>query len=300
MHFVHNLSMIDRIRSFLAVLEDGSVNKAALRLGMTQPTVSRHIQSLEQELGGSLFERDSRGMRPTDLGFFVRDKLLPVLSEFDAAIVDINAFAQGRHYQIKIGYIGLAATKYLNPALAKLKKEYPDLKLVLHDLTPMEQLDALRKGNLDIAMIGQDMIDLAEDFYQRKAASLGVCVVLPLSHPLSDRMSFSLSELSSELFVGVAEDAVPGRNAWIRQICEQAGFTPRFIAKTNHVSETYTLVVSEGAVALLPDYLEGAPPPGAVHRRLEDPWATWDLYVLRQRGRGSDAVKRLFSLIGKC
>ncbi len=292
--------MIDRIRSFLTVLQEGSVNKASQRLGVSQPTLSRHIQSLEIELGGALFDRGSKGMQATDLGFYLRDTILPVLKEYDGAIKDITAFAQGRYYQIRIGYIGLAATKYLNPALAKLKKEFPDLKLQLYDQTPMEQLQSIRAGKLDIAMIGQDMIHLADAFYQRRAVSLGVCAVLPVTHPHSEKERISLSDLNQDLFIGVSEDAVPGRNQWIEQLCSLAGFKPRFIEQTGNVSETYTLVVSEGAVALLPDYLEGAPPPGVVHRPLSDTWAKWDLYVLRQRGRGSDAVKRLTQLIGKC
>lgn len=292
--------MLDRIRSFLVVLEEGSVNMAARRLGVAQPTLSRHIQSLEVEFGAPLFERDSRGMRPTDLGYFVRDTFLPVLNDYDAALSEAQAFAQGRHYNLRVGYLGLAATRYLNPALALLKQEYPDLKLLLYDQSPREQVESLRAGKLDIAIIGQDTIDMAEDFYQRRAARMGVCVLIPAAHPLTERMEFPLAELEKELFVGVSEKAVPGRNFWISQLCSNAGFTPKFIAKTSDVSETHTLVVSEGAVALLPDYLEGAPPPGIVYRRLSDKWATWDMFVLRQRGRGSDAAKRLFSLIGKC
>ena len=125
--------MLERIRSFLAVLEAGSVNQAANRLGVAQPTLSRHIQSLEQEIGGPLFERDTRGMLPTDLGFHLRDTLEPVLNSYDLAIADVCAFAQGRQQQVRVGYLGLAASKFLNPALSGLKESYPDIKLLLFD-----------------------------------------------------------------------------------------------------------------------------------------------------------------------
>lgn len=290
--------MLERVRSVLVVLEEGSVNRAALRLGVAQPTLSRHVQSLEQELGAPLFERGPKGMQPTDFGYFLRDKFAPILKQWDLTRADVSAYAQGRSNQLRVGYIGLAAAKYLNPALATLKREFPDLKLLLFDHTPFEQIQSLREGHLDVAIVGQEGAAMAEDFYQRSPARLGVCVTLSMDHPLSSRESFSLSELESERFVGVSEKAAPGRNNWIVQLCAKAGFKPQFIAETNTVSETFTLVASERAVALLPDYVDGSPPPGIAYCRLSDKWASWKLYVLRQRGRGSNAARRLVDLIG--
>lgn len=291
--------MWGRLRSFMAVIDTGSVNRAALQLGVAQPTVTRHIQSLEQELGGVLFERGARGMGPTDLGFYVRDKFAPMLKDYDLARAEVVAFAQGRHSQLRVGYIASAAAKYVNPAVSVLKAKFPDLKLLWFDQTPFEQLEALRAGQIDVAVVGQEGAALGDEFYQRCRAQLRVRVALPADHPLSGRESFSLKELKSEGFIGVAEDAVPGRNRWIEALCGQAGFRPRFVAKTSSITETYTRLASERAVALLPDYQEGAPPPGVAFSRLSDRWARWGLYVLRQRGKGSAAARCLVDLIGR-
>ena len=91
------------------MLEAGSVNRAAGQLGIAQPTLSRHIQSLEQEIGGQLFERDNKGMLPTDLGFHLRDSFEPILKNYDLALAEACAFAQGRQQQLRVGYLGLAA-----------------------------------------------------------------------------------------------------------------------------------------------------------------------------------------------
>jgi DNA-binding transcriptional LysR family regulator len=290
--------MLGRIRSFLAVIEEGSVNRAAMRLGVAQPTISRHLQSLEQEFGGALFERRTNGMGPTDLGYFVRDKFIPLLKDYDLARAEVTAFAQGRQGQLRVGYIGSAAAKFVNPAAAVLKREFPALKLLWLDQTPSEQLAALRAGQIDLAVIGQEGAALGGEFYQRCRARLRVCVALPSDHPLAARDSFPLLELKSETFIGVSESAVPGRNRWIGQLCAKAGFRPRFVAETTNISETFTLIASDRAVALLPDYLQTAAPPGVAFCRLSDPWARWELFVLRQRGRGSAAARRLVELIG--
>jgi len=290
--------MLGRIRSVLAVLEEGSVSRAARRLGVAQPTLSRHIQSLEQEIGAPLFERGSWGMRPTDLGFQLRERMGPVLKHYDVARAEVMAFAQGRHQQVRVGYLGLAAARFLNPALRALKEAHPDVKSVLLDQTPAEQLQALREGTIDVALIGQEGAALAEDFYQRCPVRLPVCVVLPIDHPLCGQEVFSLKKLIGESFVGVSDEAVPGRNRWITDLCVKAGFRPRFIAQTQTVTETFALVAGEGGVALLPDYLEGSAPPGVAFRRLSDRWARWGLFVLRQRGRGSPAARFLVDVLG--
>ncbi len=290
--------MLERIRSLLTVLAEGSVNRAARRLGVAQPTLSRHIQSLEQELGAPLFERGSWGMRPTDFGFFVRDKFAPLVRDHDFARAEALAFAQGRHQQLRVGYIGLAAARYLNPALASLRREFRGLKLLLFDQTPAEQLQALREGRIDVAVVGQEGGVLGEEFFRRQAARLGVRVALPADHPLAALPSLALVQLKRERFVGVSEQAVPGRNKWIKQLAAKAGFRPRLLADSGSITETFALIAGEGAVALLPDYLDGSPPPGITYVVLSDKWATWTLYVMRQRGRGSAAAIRLVDLIG--
>lgn len=289
--------MLREIRSLLVVMDEGGVNQAAARLGLSQPTVSRHIFALEQEWGGTLFERSARGMRATALGYFVRDRFAPLLKEFDLATAEVLEHAKGRHGQLRVGFIGSAAGRFLNPALAQLKKEFHDIRLFLLDQTPREQIDALRNGRIDVAMIGQEADAHREEFHARISARLGVLAVLSADHPLSERTSLDLSDLRGERFVGVSPEAVPGRNAWMASLCAKAGFRPRFMAETSSISETFALVAGEGAVSLIPDYMDGPAPPGIQFVRLANKYAQWNLLVMRQRGAGAASARRLVDLI---
>lgn len=289
--------MVREIRSLLVVMEEGGVNQAAARLGLSQPTVSRHIFALEQEWGGRLFERSARGMKPTSLGFFVRGKFAPLLKEWDLATAETMAHAKGRHDQLRIGFIGSAAARHLNPALVRLKLEFPGIRLFLFDQTPHEQLEALRAGAIDVAIIGQEADVHRNEFHSRIAARLGVLVVLPSDHPLAARPGLELRELKGERFVGVAPDAVPGRNAWIASLCAKSGFKPRFAAETTSISETFALIAGEGLVSLIPDYMDAPPPPGIRYIPLTNKHATWNLHVMRQRGSGLASARRLVELI---
>ena len=94
-----------------------------------------------------------------------------------------------------------------------------------------------------------------------------------------------MSELKDEMFIGAAEEAVPGRNRWVAKICRRAKFRPRFVHYGESLANTLSLVVSEHSVAIVPDYLRQIPTPGVAVRPIVDAGATWDFLVVWQRGR---------------
>jgi DNA-binding transcriptional LysR family regulator len=291
--------MLDRIRSLLVVMEEGSLNRAATRLGVSQPTLTRQLQSFEAEVGASLFERGSWGVRPTDLGYRLREKMLPVLRAYDLAWAEITAHAQGRQTQLRVGYLGLSAARYLTPALGKFQEAYPEIKLWLFDQTPQEQLEALRAGDLDLALIGQEGASLSDEFYQQKIARIGIRAAVPSNHSLANREAISLSELSGERFIVPSETAVPGRKQWIARLCREAGFRPHWLAETEAVAETFARIVGVRGVRILPDYMGKTPPPGIAMVSVSDRYATWDFTLLRQRGRMSPACRDLIRWISE-
>ncbi len=290
--------MLDRIRTILTIMEEGSLNRAATRLGVSQPTLTRQIHAFEAEAGAPLFERGSWGVRPTDLAYRLREEMAPVLKAYDLAWAEITAHASGRQSQLRIGYLGLAAGRYLTPVLGKFQEAHPGVKLWLFDQTPSEQLQALRAGDLDLALIGQEGASLADDeFYLQRIARVGVLAALPSNHALAGNDAITLAELRGEGFLVPSEETVPGRKKWVASLCREAGFRPRWLGRTDSVAETFARIAGERGVSLLPDYLEGAPPPGIALVRLSDRFATWDFILLRQRGRITSACRDLVRFI---
>ena len=118
--------VIDLLRTFLVVLEEGSLSRAATRLHVTQPSLTRRMQALETEIGGPLLERQSSGVQPTALGQAVLAGMRPVLAQYDTALADLRRHARGQRAELRIGYIGSAAHAYLNPALGALRRKHPE------------------------------------------------------------------------------------------------------------------------------------------------------------------------------
>ena len=176
----------------------------------------------------------------------------------------------------------------------ELEREY----MALGEVIGLSSEASLRAGDLDLALIGQEGASLGdEEFYRQRIARIGVRAALPSNHPLADRNTISLSQLSGEGFIVPSETTVPGRKQWVTRLCREAGFRPRWLAQTEAVAETFARVVGERGVSLLPDYLEKTPPPGIALIRLSDQFATWDFTLLRQRGRMPPACRDLIRWI---
>lgn len=291
--------MLDRISALLTVLEEGSVNRAAVRLRITQPALSRQMKSLENDIGGKLLERETSGVKPTGLCHSLVKSIKPVIASYDAAIAEIRREARGIRSELRIGYLVSAAQPILTPALARLRESHPDLKLKLHDMSPKEQIDALRAGEIDIALTGQEGIVAAGDFYSMKLRSYGVCAALSASDSLSKRKMVSISEFKGKDFIGIDEDQMPGRNHWITSLCRTAGFKTRFAAVTDGINNVLSLVVSESAVTLMPDYFSKFTHPGVCFIPVSDPKARWDFIVLWQRGKVPASTRALVDALSE-
>ena len=289
--------MLKRMQAFLTVIEEGSVNRAATRLRMAQPALSRQMQSLENEVGGRLLERRPSGVVPTGLGHALAKSMRPVLSAYLSALTEVRREARGLRAELRIGYLMTAAQSLLTPALARLRRTHPDLKLQLRDLSPREQIEALRAGDLDVALIGQEGVVATRDFHHRKLCSLGVCAALARGDKLATRRSISLPELKARSFIGIDEQEMPGRNQWMTAICRAAGFKPRFDVVADGITNVLSLVVSEAGVTLVPSYLGEFPHPGVVLVPVRDAAASWDFVLLWQRGRIPDATRALIDAL---
>jgi DNA-binding transcriptional LysR family regulator len=284
---------LDLLRSFFEIATLGSLNKAAERLRVSQSTLTRQMHALEHDIGGALFERSPSGVALTATGHVLLDGMKPLLAKFDAALGEARKLARGQSASLRVGYIASAAQEYLNPALAALRRSHPEVKVKLLDLSPGEQIQALRKGEIDVALIGHAGSFLAKEFYVKRLSVLPVLAALAETHPLAGTSSVALADLRGDLFVGALEQDMPGHNRWVTQICRKAGFRVRFVEDADSLTHGLALVVTESAVSLLPEYAKKISVPGVVFRPLKEPAPKWDLLVAWQRGRVSAPLRTL-------
>lgn len=299
MRFLHHHgAMLLQLRSFLAVIEEGSLHRAATRLHLSQSALSRQMQALEHELGGKLLERSSSGVRPTIGGHALVAKMGAFLASYDAALLEVRRIVRGESDQLRIGYLDSAFHEYLDPALHKLRRIHPGTKVKLLDLFPGEQITALRRGEIDLALIQQSGKLLERDFYTRKLAVVTSIVALPGGHPLASRNQVQLLELNGETLISDSGDDVPGYRRRLIQLCRMCGkFRPRLIGNTGGLAGALAMVAGEDAVAILPAFMRHRTSPGVVMIPVADTQATWDLFVVWQRGHIPEPLRTLLNAL---
>src|SRR5687767_5467928 len=288
---------LDLLRTLFSISEFGSLSKAAQQMHVSQSTLTRQMQALETEIGGQLLERGHSGVALTAAGHTLLEGMRPVVARADIIISEARKLARGQSSSVRIGYLMSAAGEYLNPALAALRRSHPETKVQLVDLSPGAQIAALRRGELDVLVMGNINAAISREFFVRRIATFPVVVALPEAHALADNDDVALGDLRKEMFVGANPDDIPGFNNWIIQLCRRAGFRPKIVENASGLTHTLSLLVAENAVTLLPALVQGFKVPGVTFRPLRGAAVKWDLQVAWQRGKITEPVRELVNLL---
>lgn len=137
-------------RYFLAVGEALSFTKAAARLRIAQPALSRQVQDLEEEIGVDLFKRSPRGVTLTAEGKLFLAEVRELLKRIDESVVKVRELARGHYGDLHVGYASSFTVELMPPAVAAFEKQFPRVNLVLHDVSRAELIEGLESGALEL------------------------------------------------------------------------------------------------------------------------------------------------------
>lgn len=186
------------LRYFIAVAEQENVSRAALKLHVSQPGISRQIHDLEEEIGFPLFERSAKSLRLTDAGRKFLDEARAVLQRADDAVKNARAVAQGAGGEIHVGYAPSLTIQILPRALRAFQGKFPQTRVSLHDLSSEEMLAGLRADTLQVALTVQPPRKMARGLAFRELARYPICVAFPPKHPLAKAKTVALEQLAGE------------------------------------------------------------------------------------------------------
>lgn len=267
-----------QLRYFVAVAHELNFTKAAEKLRIAQPALSRQIRQLEDELGVTLLERNKHAVHLTECGQAFLAEARAILEKSEEAKRVAQDTSRSPHGHLNVGYVwGLFHT--VVPALVtRFRQQHPDITINLFDLTATQQADALREGRLDLGFIG---FAFEADEARLEKRSIGHCefvAALPKAHPVARKRKVQLHWLADEFFFVISEENYPGAARFITDACGRAGFRPRILQAAERGHTILGLVSGNCGVALLPDPLRALPHPGVVFRSLAEP-PRGELYV---------------------
>lgn len=238
-----------QLRYFLAVADEGNLTRAAQRMHIAQQSLSQQILQLESQLGVTLFERSTRGMRLTDVGAVLLREARPVLAQVERAVDSVRRAARGEPGELRVGFLSSVANYVMPPVLRAFREDHPDVILRAHDVTIAALVAGLREGSLDAGLSREPLVD---DLATEVVLHEPVAAVLPSGHRLADREDLTLADLADEPWVLTPRTSWP---PWHRRYDEdfaRAGYRPRVVQRGTSPQNLLALVAAGVGVTRLP------------------------------------------------
>src|SRR5512133_3444151 len=256
------------IRYFTAAAEELNISRASRRLNVSQPAMSRLIHDLEEELGTVLFVRERFGLQLTAAG----EKLLVFTHQIlDISNEAVRVVGNMPGTSLNIGFVALSISSFLGVALRTFRDANPGVSVKIHELSPAAQILALRKKQIDIALIDNPCGFVPLDEFETTVLfEKQLMVAILESHHLATRRLISLKDLEKEDFIGYSEESFPGRNQAISHACEEVGFEPNFLLQGDSLVEVLAMIGSGSGVCLIPTDVVSMPYPGVKFIKIKE------------------------------
>jgi DNA-binding transcriptional LysR family regulator len=284
------------LRYFVAVAENLNFTRAAAKLHLAQPSLTRQIHNLEEEIGVRLLNRTKSQVTLTEEGrTFLVDarRILALASE---SIQAVQRLSRGETGQLNIAYSSTFNFELLPDSLGAFRRAFQHIALNLFDMTPAEQFRALEARKIDLGFVGLRPSTGTRDLESESIARHTTMVVLPLKHPLARKRQVRLGDLKTMFFVGMSEQTHPGYRDWLRETCEPAGFAPRILQEAELEPALMTFVADGLGVALAREHLKKLPHPGVAFRPL-GPAVKSDYWIAWNRGNDSNALRQYVQIV---
>jgi len=241
------------LQIFVEVVRQGGFSAAGRTVFASQPTVSKAVKQLEDEVGTLLIDRVGHQARPTAAGDLVYRRAVTMLAERDhleAELASLQGLKRGR---LRLGLSRLGSSILCARVLAEFRGLYPGIDIELFEHGSLRLTPLLREGELELAMC---LLPLPGDFDWQQIHDDPLMAILPLDHPLAGREACTLSELADSPFILFEEGF--GLNPQILDACQRRGFSPRIAAHSGQADFIQTLVATGLGVAFLPRLVVGA------------------------------------------
>jgi DNA-binding transcriptional LysR family regulator len=293
--------MIDlrRLRYFVAVAETLHFGRAAARLHISQPPLSRQIQQLEQEIGTLLLRRNKRHVELTDAGAHLLVDARRMLIDAELVGERTRRAALGASGQLALGFISAVDYSILPGVLRAYREAYPGVTLDLRELTSDIQLRELRASRIDAGILLAPVEDAG--LKTRPLLREPLVAAMPATDPLARRgRRVSLSALATRPFILFPRPNAPGMHDMIVELCRGAGFTPRIAQEAIQLQTIVSLVSAGLGVALVPASLMDLRRSGVVYRRLREPSPRITVTLAWQRDNRNACLANFVATAQRC
>jgi len=283
------------LRYFIAVAEELNLRRAAARLNISHPPLSRQIQDLEREAGVPLITRGKRGIALTEAGDIFLNEARQILARATQALEDVREVHRGGAGRLRIAY----SFGYFEPSLGRVMKlfreKFPKVKIEIQQLDPRQQIEALQRKTIDLAYAGLRLSAVREQVHFECIQQAAIHAALPAGHNLLARPHVALADLADQPFVslgGVFYDY----QGWLEKLCAGAGFRPKIIHEADTSSTMFGLVAAGFGIAVLPA-LHDRPASAVVFRPIRPALPKFNFHIAWRQTDPSPALQHYASMV---
>ncbi|MBE9041623.1 LysR family transcriptional regulator [Oscillatoriales cyanobacterium LEGE 11467] len=260
---------LQHLETFLVVSEEMNFRRAAERLNITQPPLSRQINRLETALDAKLFDRDRTSVQLTDAGRALITEARQILDRVERGVQTVQQASRGEVGQLIVGFEGSSAYEIVPRLLQIHQKRFPNVDITVRQMATGMQLQALRKREIAVGFIVpfvQDALLTMETILREP-----MILALPENHLLAQQAEISLLDLVNEDFIVGPREKGCGLSERAIAACHNAGFRPKIIQETEEMQITLGFIAVGLGIALLPTSSQKLQQSGVVYRPISSP-----------------------------
>lgn len=290
---------MEQLESFVAVAEEQHFGRAAVRLHITQPPLSRRIQLLEEQLGVELFDRSRRAVRLTAAGRVFLVDARKILALAQEAALSAQRMPRGEIGVVTIGFTAASAYSFLERVVSAANTELPGVELVLREMVSAAQLEALLSGTIDIGMVRPPAT--GADIMTRHLFSESMLAAVPAKHQLAQReFDPVLTDFDGEQFIGYSPSEARYFYEILVGVFRSAGVRPVYAQYVSQIHTMLAMVKAELGIAMVPNAASALHFEGVVLRPVGDlPPDLVELDVAWRRSNDNPALQALLPVISR-
>jgi DNA-binding transcriptional LysR family regulator len=277
------------LRYFVAVAEEENVSRAALKLHVSQPGISRQIHDLEDEIGFPLFERSAKSVRLTTAGKIFLNESRDVLRRVADAVLKARVGSVSRA-EINVGYAPSGTVEILPRALRAFMGSFPGVRVTLHDLSVEEMLPLLLQKKLDLALTLPPR-KLPRELGLKELERYAICVAVGPGHPLAKSKFVSLEQMASESIVVYNRKDYPDYHKLLAKVFAAIGRPPRISSEHDGVTSLIAAVAAGQGFAIVPSCVSGMAGPRLKLLKLRPALPPMSLVALWRKDAATEPVK---------
>ena len=283
------------LRYFITVAEELSFSKAAIKLHTAQPSLSQQIKDLEDDVGVQLFHRTKRKVELTEERHVFLEQARLTLTQADKAITMARQVAAAKVKSLRIGFVPSAEIRIFPYIIPRLRVKIPKLQICTFNLKENDQINELKKGDLDIIFINQDFQN--DTFASQLVLKEPLIFMLPKQHPLTQLNEITTDQLEQLELTILSNKLSQPLSKTIMKFIDQHKITFKIITESNSIAESIEAIHSGQCCAILPAYMQALATNQIVVKQLNHTLPSLDVFMAFNKNPPNQATEQFLEEI---